>query len=57
MTAQDSKEEKKIVRSTIPRIYKSALPSSKQYHFADCIPNASQRNIAFCDIPHSKTFI
>jgi len=44
-------------RSAIPRIYKSALPSSRQYHFADCIPNASQRDITFCDIPHSKSFI
>lgn len=26
-------------------------------HFADCIPNASQRDITFRDIPHSKSFI
>jgi len=51
------KRDKKMVRSPIPRICKSVLPSSKQYHFADCIPNASQRNITFCDIPHSKSFI
>lgn len=51
------KREKKMIRSPIPPICKSVLPSSKQYHFADCIPNASQRNITFCDIPHSKSFI
>jgi len=51
------KKKKKMNRAAIPRIYKSVLPSSRQYHFTDCIPNANQRNITFCDISHSKSFI
>lgn len=46
MTVQDFKRGKKMDRNRradTPGIYKSGLPSSRQYRFVNSIPNASQR--------------